>query len=154
MSTGRFSSGMRHAGMMILLALLVLNVIAYTPDLIGVEELGKCSRHPIPRRRLAMRPSKAQDERAQIHIFEMITLFWLFFMSALFVLRIHVPDPPTAAYDGTLAGAGEDAIRLALADEGGNDSTFIEALRIGDLDAACTDLQDGIPVVTVGQIVG
>ena len=96
-----------------------------------------------------MRPSKAQDERAQIHIFEMITLFWLFFMSALFVLRIHVPDPPTAAYDGTLAGAGEDAIRLALADEGGNDSTFIEALRIGDLDAACTDLQDGIPVVTV-----
>ena len=41
MSTGRFSSGMRHAGMMILLALLALNVIAYTPDLIGVEELGE-----------------------------------------------------------------------------------------------------------------
>jgi len=41
MSTGRFSSGMRHAGMMILLALLAFNVIAYTPDLIGVEELGE-----------------------------------------------------------------------------------------------------------------
>ena len=59
-----------------------------------------------------MRPSKAQDERAQIHIFEMITLFWLFFMSALFVLRIHVPDPPTAAYDGTLAGAGRTRYAL------------------------------------------
>ena len=39
MATGRFSSGMKHAGMMILLALLSFNVIAYTPDLIGVNQV-------------------------------------------------------------------------------------------------------------------
>ncbi len=39
MATGRFSSGMKHAGMMILLAIFSFNVIAYTPDLIGVNQV-------------------------------------------------------------------------------------------------------------------
>tara|TARA_B100000945_G_C19888756_1_gene370693 strand:- start:167 stop:523 length:357 start_codon:yes stop_codon:yes gene_type:complete len=36
MATGRFSNGMKHAGMMIVLSLLAFNFITFTPDLIGV----------------------------------------------------------------------------------------------------------------------
>ncbi|MDP6865261.1 MAG: type II secretion system F family protein [Candidatus Poseidoniaceae archaeon] len=39
MATGRFSSGMKHAGLMILLSLLCFNFIVYTPDLIGITTL-------------------------------------------------------------------------------------------------------------------
>ena len=39
MATGRFSSGMKHSGLMILVALLSFNFIAFTPDLIGVSTL-------------------------------------------------------------------------------------------------------------------
>ena len=37
--TGRFTSGMKHSGLMILLALLCFNVIVFSPDLIGVTTL-------------------------------------------------------------------------------------------------------------------
>ena len=37
MATGRFSSGMKHAGMMIVLALLGFNFVVFSPDLIGVQ---------------------------------------------------------------------------------------------------------------------
>ena len=36
MATGRFSAGFKHSGMMILVALVVFNVIAFTPNLIGI----------------------------------------------------------------------------------------------------------------------
>ena len=36
MATGRFSSGMKHAGRMLLLCILCFNFITFTPDLIGV----------------------------------------------------------------------------------------------------------------------
>ncbi len=39
MSTGRFTSGMKHSGMMILLAVLCFNVIVFSPDLIGITTL-------------------------------------------------------------------------------------------------------------------
>ncbi len=39
MATGRFSSGMKHSGLMILLAILCFNLIVFTPDLIGVTDL-------------------------------------------------------------------------------------------------------------------
>ena len=39
MATGRFTSGMKHSGLMILLALLCFNVIVFSPDLIGVTTL-------------------------------------------------------------------------------------------------------------------
>ena len=39
MATGRFTSGMKHSGLMILLAILCFNFIAFTPDLIGVTDL-------------------------------------------------------------------------------------------------------------------
>lgn len=39
MATGRFTSGMKHSGMMIILALLCFNIIVFTPDLIGITTL-------------------------------------------------------------------------------------------------------------------
>ena len=39
MATGRFTSGMKHSGLMILLAIMCFNFIAFTPDLIGVTDL-------------------------------------------------------------------------------------------------------------------
>ena len=39
MATGRFTNGMKHSGLMILLAMLCFNVIVFTPDLIGVTAL-------------------------------------------------------------------------------------------------------------------
>jgi len=39
MATGRFSTGFKHSGMMILVALLVFNFVAFSPDLIGVTDV-------------------------------------------------------------------------------------------------------------------
>jgi flagellar protein FlaJ len=39
MATGRFSNGMKHSGLMILVAMFSFNFIAFTPDLIGVSAL-------------------------------------------------------------------------------------------------------------------
>ena len=36
MATGRFSAGFKHSGMMILVALVVFNLIAFSPSLIGI----------------------------------------------------------------------------------------------------------------------
>jgi len=36
MATGRLSSGMKHAGMMLIIALLIFNLAAFSPELIGV----------------------------------------------------------------------------------------------------------------------
>lgn len=38
MATGRFTSGLKHAGMMIVIGLLAFNFVAYSPDLIGIPE--------------------------------------------------------------------------------------------------------------------
>ena len=38
MATGRFSAGFKHSGMMILVALVVFNLIAFSPSLIGITE--------------------------------------------------------------------------------------------------------------------
>jgi flagellar protein FlaJ len=39
MATGRITNGFKHSGMMIVLAILVFNLIAFSPDLIGVQVL-------------------------------------------------------------------------------------------------------------------
>lgn len=39
MATGRFSTGFKHSGMMILVALVIFNFVAFSPDLIGVTEI-------------------------------------------------------------------------------------------------------------------
>mgnify|MGYP006264974157 CR=1 FL=1 len=59
-----------------------------------------------------MRP---EDDQAQVHILEMLTLFWMFFMSATFLIQIQVPDAPSVALDAGLENAGVDAFTAALA---------------------------------------
>ena len=54
------------------------------------------------------------DENAQIHILEMLTLFWLFFMTAAFLITVHVPDEVSISIDAEMQFAGEDAINLGL----------------------------------------
>ena len=39
MSTGRFSTGFKHSGMMILVSLVVFNFLAFTPNLIGITDV-------------------------------------------------------------------------------------------------------------------
>lgn len=39
MSTGRFSTGFKHSGMMIVVSLVVFNFLAFTPNLIGITEV-------------------------------------------------------------------------------------------------------------------
>ena len=88
------------------------------------------------------------DEEAQVHILEMLTLFWLFFMSATFLIRVHVPDAPSVAHDASLEIAGDDAVRYALGLEAEvqGENRLEEVLSNGELDAACTILQDSIAV--------
>ena len=38
MATGRLATGMKHAGMMLILCLVLFNVAAFSPDLIGVPQ--------------------------------------------------------------------------------------------------------------------
>ena len=38
MATGRFSTGFKHSGMMIIVALLIFNLVAFSPDLIGITD--------------------------------------------------------------------------------------------------------------------
>ena len=96
-----------------------------------------------------------KEESAQIHVLEMLTLFWLFFMSSIFVLRIHVPDPPSVAVDATLELAGEDALRMATVesalDSGSYDSRLSELLSERDLDAACDLILDGLGATVDGR---
>ena len=89
-----------------------------------------------------------RDEEAQVHILEMLTLFWLFFMSATFLIRVHVPDAPSVAHDSSLEIAGDDAIRYALGLESvtEGENRLEEVLGNGELDAACTLLQESIAV--------
>ena len=89
-----------------------------------------------------------RDEEAQVHILEMLTLFWLFFMSATFLIRVHVPDAPSVANDASLEIAGDDAVRYALGldAELEGENRLEEMLGNGELDGACTLLMDSIAV--------
>lgn len=85
------------------------------------------------------------DDSAQVHILEMLTLFWLFFMTAAFLITIHVPDEPSISLDAEMHFAGEDAINLGLAtvsDDGNYDSKLAELLSAGNEDEACEMVQN------------
>ena len=86
------------------------------------------------------------EEDAQVHILEMLTLFWLFFMSATFLIRIHVPDAPSVAHDAALEITGDDAFRygLGLEAEVSGENRLSELLENGELDEACLILQNQI----------
>ena len=51
------------------------------------------------------------DESAQIHILEMLPLFWLFFMTDAFLITIHVPDEARLA-ELLATGRNDDACEL------------------------------------------
>ena len=85
------------------------------------------------------------DENAQIHILEMLTLFWLFFMTAAFLITVHVPDEPSISMDAEMQFAGEDAINLGLgtsSEDANYDSRLAELLASGDKDEACELVQN------------
>ncbi|MDG1524748.1 MAG: hypothetical protein P8Q90_01580 [Candidatus Thalassarchaeaceae archaeon] len=88
------------------------------------------------------------DESAQVHILEMITLFWLFFMTATFILQLKVPDPTSPASDGILDLAAEDAYdSLAGAtalDDTNHSSMLVEMLATGDEDTTCQAMLDSL----------
>ena len=86
------------------------------------------------------------DESAQVHILEMLTLFWLFFMTATFILQLKVPDPTSPASDGILDLAAEDAYdSLAGAsalDDANYSSRLAEMLATEDNDVTCQTMLD------------
>ena len=88
---------------------------------------------------------KADDE-GQIHILEMLTLFWLFFMSATFLIRVQVPDSQSVALDASLEMAGSDAIRygLGLEAEINGENRLEELLANDDREGVCDLLQSAV----------
>ena len=86
------------------------------------------------------------DDSAQVHILEMITLFWLFFMTATFILQLKVPDPTSPASDGILDLAAEDAYDsiagASALDDSNYSSRLAEMLATGDEDATCQSMLD------------
>ncbi|MGY8754498.1 MAG: hypothetical protein ACKVIR_02280 [Candidatus Poseidoniales archaeon] len=87
------------------------------------------------------------DDSAQIHILEMLTLFWLFFMSATFLIQIQVPDAPSVGISANMEFAGQDAVRYGLgtpAQNGDYDSRLAELLATNQLDEACELIQDAL----------
>ena len=85
------------------------------------------------------------DEGAQIHILEMLTLFWLFFMTAAFLITVHVPDEASISRDAEMQFAGEDAINLGLATPAlgaDYDSRLAELLASGQENEACELVQN------------
>ena len=85
------------------------------------------------------------DDNAQIHILEMLTLFWLFFMTAAFLITVHVPDSDNISQDSELKFAGEDAINLAKSTaplDAEYESRIAEMLATGNEDDACELIQN------------
>jgi len=94
------------------------------------------------------------DDCGQVHILEMVTLFWLFFMSALFIIQIHIPDSASIAVDATLEFAAEDAIQRGLSEAAigeSADNRLVELLAAGDRQGTCTLLLSGLSPTIDGE---
>ena len=76
----------------------------------------------------------------------MLTLFWLFFMSGTFLIRIDVPDSRSIAHDASLEAAGESAFQygLGLDAEISGENRIVELLADSDYDNACNLLQEAL----------
>jgi len=89
------------------------------------------------------------DTTGQVHVIEMLTLFWLFFMSAMFVINIHVPDSNSEIIDASLSMAGRDALDLAASepafDSTNHSSKLTELLSLGESVNACAFVKEGLP---------
>ncbi len=96
----------------------------------------------------------SKNPLAQVHVLEMLTLFWLFFMSATFILQLEIPDPVSASSDGQLQLAAEDAfiqqMGIVADDPTSHTNQLGESLSTGDLDGTCNELLQGLP----GQVQG
>nr|AIE99340.1 hypothetical protein [uncultured marine group II/III euryarchaeote KM3_109_G01] len=94
------------------------------------------------------RQARAMDAEAQVHVLEMVTLFWLFFMSATFLIQLKVPDPVTPLSDANLLMAGDDALVQAAVieplDPANQSSRLGELLSSGATDAACQSILDAL----------
>ena len=91
----------------------------------------------------------SSDTSAQVHVIEMLTLFWLFFMSAMFVINIHVPDSNSEIIDASLSMAGRDALDLVASepafDSINHSSKLTELLSLDDYSDACNFVKQGLP---------
>jgi hypothetical protein len=85
------------------------------------------------------------DDNGQVHILEMVTLFWLFFMTALFLIQIHIPDSPSIASDSTLELAAEDAIQMGVS------APAIDESIADDREGACELLLNGLTATVDGE---
>ncbi len=95
-------------------------------------------------------PAKKTD--AQVHMIEMITLFWLFFLCAAFVIQLQVPDTNPIASDAALLIAAEDAHALASAEINENGTSVIEGyLAAEERVEACTMLLNNLPDTVTGN---
>tara|TARA_A200000159_G_C7221411_1_gene296282 strand:+ start:157 stop:558 length:402 start_codon:yes stop_codon:yes gene_type:complete len=76
----------------------------------------------------------------------MLTLFWVFFMSATFLIQVYVPDAPSTAFDASLELAAEDAIDISLATSSSQnfDSLLHEYLAQDEYDDACELILDNL----------
>ena len=91
-----------------------------------------------------------EQDDAQIHVLEMLTLFWLFFASATFLLRIDVPDPTSVAAEGTLELSARDAIDSSfITDLDGKN--IIDDLSENKTTEACQRLINQLPVQHNGR---
>ena len=80
----------------------------------------------------------------------MLTLFWLFFSTASFLLRVDVPNPNSPASDGAMEYAARDAIELTL----GSDTSpgpALSYLTNHDSAQACSVILDDLPVQYLGR---
>jgi hypothetical protein len=102
---------------------------------------------------LALVKRSEESISAQVHMIEMITLFWLFFMATTFVIQLQVPDPESIASDSALHLAAEDAwvIALSINASGDAESSLHELLVDGQANAACDLLLDGLPKTVQGN---
>ncbi len=97
---------------------------------------------------------KRDEESGQVHILEMVTLFWLFFMSAMFLIQIHIPDTSPISSDATLEMAAEDSIKFGLAEEsldGVYENRVTELLAQNNREEACSVLISGLSPTIDGQ---
>ena len=76
----------------------------------------------------------------------MLTLFWLFFMSATFLIRIDVTDSRSIAHDASLEASGESVLQygLGLDAEISGENRIVELLADSDYNGACTLLQEAL----------
>ena len=92
------------------------------------------------------RDMRIVSKEAQVHILEMVTLFWLFFMTATFILTLRVPDPVSPASDAGLHLAAEDAFDALASDDAvdsaNHTSLLAEMLTSGQGDEACDAMLD------------